>query len=66
LIEKWLIAGSEALDKNELTEVMYSSQGMLQMHRSVWSRPFEKLHSSWSRAIESYRTRIDEYTLSDR
>ena len=63
LIEKWLMAGSEALDKNELTEVMYSSQGMLQMHRSVWSRPFEQLHSSWSRAVESYRTRVDENLL---
>jgi hypothetical protein len=31
---------------------------MLMMHRSVWLRPFEGIHSTWTDAVESYRRRI--------
>jgi hypothetical protein len=44
-----------------MAEVMYSAQAMLQMHRSVWSRPFEQMHLQWSRAVESYRTRMEDF-----
>jgi hypothetical protein len=65
-MERWLAEGSEALDKNEMTEVMYSASAMLQMHRSVWSRPFEQMHPQWSRAVESYRTKIEDMTAGER
>lgn len=65
-MERWLAEGSDALDKNEMTEVMYSATAMLQMHRSVWSRPFEQMHPQWGRAVESYRTKIEDMNASDR
>jgi membrane glycosyltransferase len=61
LMEKWLSEGPESLNKQEMAEVMYSAQAMLQMHRSVWSRPFEQMHLQWSRAVESYRTRMEDF-----
>ncbi len=61
LMEKWLNEGPDSLNKNEMAEVMYSAQAMLQMHRNVWSRPFEQMHVQWSRAVESYRTRMEDF-----
>lgn len=61
LMEKWLSEGPDSLNNQEMAEVMYSAQGMLQMHRSVWSRPFEQMHLQWSRAVESYRTRMEDF-----
>jgi membrane glycosyltransferase len=63
LIEKWLTDGPESLNKQEMTEVMYSAQGMLLMHRSVWSRPFELIHPDWCRAVESYRSRLEDAAI---
>jgi membrane glycosyltransferase len=65
LLEKWLVNGPDSLQKNEMAEVMYSAQGMLQMHRNVWSLPFEQMHSAWSRAVESYRTRAEDFSSAD-
>jgi membrane glycosyltransferase len=65
LMEKWLSEGPDCLNKQEMAEVMYSPQAMLQMHRSVWSRPFEQMHLQWSRAVESYRTRLEDFTGVD-
>lgn len=61
LMEKWLSDGPESLNKSEMAEVMYSAQAMLQMHRSVWSRPFDQMHLQWSRAVESYRSRVEDF-----
>jgi membrane glycosyltransferase len=61
LTERLLSEGPESLNKNEMAEVMYSAQSMLMMHRSVWSRPFEQLHPTWSRAVESYRLRLEDH-----
>jgi membrane glycosyltransferase len=60
LTARWLMDGPESLSKTEMAEVMYSAQSMLSMHRSVWSRPFEQLHPAWSRAVESYRLRVED------
>lgn len=65
LISKWLSEGVTALDKKDMAEVMYCQQAMLTMHRSVWSLPFEKMHNSWSRAVESYRMRLDDFISVD-
>jgi len=65
LMEKWLAEGPESLNKQEMAEVMYSPQAMLQMHRSVWSQPFEQMHLQWSRAVESYRTRLEDFSGAD-
>lgn len=65
LIEKWLAQGPDSLNKNEMAEVMYSAQGMLHMHRTVWSRPFDQMHLAWSRAVESYRTRMEDFATAD-
>jgi membrane glycosyltransferase len=60
LTGRWLTDGPDSLSKNEMAEVMYSAQSMLTMHRSVWSRPFDQLHPAWSRAVESYRLRLED------
>ncbi len=62
LMEKWLSEGPDSLNKQEMAEVMYSAQAMLQMHRNVWSLPFDQMHISWSRAVESYRTRLEDFS----
>jgi len=62
LMEKWLSEGPDALNKQEMAEIMYSAQAMLLMHRSVWSRPFEQMHLQWSRAVESYRTKLEDFS----
>jgi hypothetical protein len=33
---------------------------MLMMHRAVWLRPTESMHSVWTQAVESYRRRLDQ------
>jgi membrane glycosyltransferase len=65
LMEKWLSEGPESLNKHEMAEVMYSAHAMLLMHRSVWSRPFEQMHLQWSRAVESYRTRMEDFAAAE-
>lgn len=65
LIEKWLAQGPDSLNKTEMAEVMYSAQGMLHMHRTVWSRPFDQMHLAWSRAVESYRTRMEDFATAE-
>ena len=62
LMERWLAEGPDSLNKQEMAEVMYSAQAMLQMHRNVWSLPFDQMHISWSRAVESYRTRLEDFS----
>ncbi len=64
LWQRWLAGGSDAILKEEMTEIMYNAQAMLQMHRAVWSLPFEQMHSIWRRAVESYRIRVEEYSAS--
>jgi membrane glycosyltransferase len=59
LAERMLKEGVGSLKKNELTDLLYHGPSMLMMHRAVWSRPFEMLHFSWGRAVESYRTRAE-------
>jgi len=59
LAEKMLKEGPTALKKDELASVLYHGPTVLTMHRAVWSRPFEGLHSSWGKAIESYRIRTE-------
>ncbi|HEY8991214.1 MAG TPA: glucans biosynthesis glucosyltransferase MdoH [Luteolibacter sp.] len=59
LAERMLKEGVGSLKKNELTDLLYHGPSMLMMHRAVWSRPFEMLHVSWGRAVESYRTRAE-------
>ncbi|MEI7927814.1 MAG: glucans biosynthesis glucosyltransferase MdoH [Verrucomicrobiales bacterium] len=59
LAEKMLKEGAIALKKDELASVLYHGPTVLAMHRAVWSRPFEGLHSSWGKAIESYRIRTE-------
>jgi hypothetical protein len=38
---------------------MYLAPGMLALHRAVWLRPAEGIHSTWTHAVESYRRRLD-------
>ena len=63
MMAKWLVEGPDCLSKQEMTEVMYSAQAMLTMHRSVWSRPFDQMHPLWSRAVESYRSRLEDAAM---
>lgn len=59
LTERLLKEGVSSLNKEELTTVLYHGPSMLVMHRAVWSRPFEALHATWGRAVESYRIRTE-------
>ncbi len=65
LVERLLLEGPDALEKKELTTVMYSPAAMLAMHRSVWSLPFDQMHPSWCRAVESYRMRLDDFGAAE-
>ncbi len=60
LAERCLIEGPAALSKNELSELLYLAPAMLMMHRAVWLRPTESMHSVWTQAVESYRRRLDQ------
>ncbi|MDB6079860.1 MAG: glucosyl transferase family 2, partial [Akkermansiaceae bacterium] len=59
LAERCLAGGPAAMAKPEMTELMYSAQAMLFMHRGVWLRPADTIHSVWTTAVESYRHRLD-------
>ncbi len=60
LAERCLTEGPAGLSKNELSELLYLAPAMLMMHRAVWLRPNEGMHSVWTQAVESYRRRLDQ------
>ena len=62
LAERCLSEGPAGLTKNELAEILYAAPAMLMMHRAVWLRPAEGIHSVWTQAVESYRRRLDQST----
>jgi hypothetical protein len=39
---------------------IYVAPAMLLMHRAVWLRPINGIHATWTRAVESYRRRLDQ------
>jgi hypothetical protein len=47
------------MTKNELSELVYLAPAMLLMHRAVWLRSTENIHSVWNQAVDSYRRRPD-------
>lgn len=65
LAERCLSAGPAGLTKNELSELLYLAPAMLFMHRAVWLRPAEGIHSVWTMAVESYRRRLDQSSTSE-
>jgi membrane glycosyltransferase len=60
LAERCLMEGPSGLTKEELSELLYLAPAMLMMHRAVWLRPAEGIHSIWTQAVESYRRRLDQ------
>lgn len=60
LAERCLSEGPAALSKNEMSELLYLAPAMLMMHRAVWLRQAEGMHSVWTQALESYRRRLDQ------
>jgi len=60
LAERCLTEGPGGLSKSELSELLYLAPAMLMMHRAVWLRPTEGMHSVWTQAVESYRRRLDQ------
>ncbi len=60
LAERCLREGPTGLAKNEISELLYLAPAMLMMHRAVWLRPTEGIHSVWTHAVESYRRRLDQ------
>ena len=38
---------------------------MLMMHRAVWLRSAEGIHSVWTQAVESYRRRLDQPLITE-
>ena len=65
LVERCLTMGPGAMSKDEMIELMYLAPGMLALHRAVWLRPAEGIHSTWTQAVESYRRRIDTGSADD-
>ena len=59
LAERCLVEGPSALDKKELTELLYLAPAMLRLHRAVWLRPADTIHAVWTQAVESYRRRLE-------
>lgn len=59
LAERCLADGASALSKPELNTLLYLAPAMLHLHRSVWLRPAEKIHTSWTQAVQSYRRPLD-------
>lgn len=59
MAERCLIQGPKGIEKNQLIELLYHSEAMLFMHRAVWLRQSESIHSVWTQAVESYRRRLD-------
>jgi membrane glycosyltransferase len=60
LAERCLTLGPAGLSKNELSEILYLAPAMLMMHRAVWLRSTDNIHSVWTQAVESYRRRLDQ------
>jgi membrane glycosyltransferase len=65
LAERCLALGPAGISKNELSELLYLSPAMLLMHRAVWLRSVEGIHSVWTQAVESYRQRLDQPSLPE-
>jgi membrane glycosyltransferase len=65
LAERCLAVGPGELSKNELSELLYLAPAMLLMHRAVWLRSAEGIHSVWTQAVESYRTRLDHPSFNE-
>ncbi len=65
LAERCLAQGPANLTKNELSELLYLAPAMLMMHRAVWLRSSEGIHSVWTRAVDSYRRRLDHSSISE-
>jgi membrane glycosyltransferase len=65
LAERCLTAGPGDLSKNELSELLYLAPAMLLMHRAVWLRSAEGIHSVWTQAVESYRRRLDHSSIAE-
>ncbi len=59
MVERCLTQGPTGLSKDEMIELMYLAPGMLALHRAVWLRPAEGIHSTWTQAVESYRKRLE-------
>src|SRR5690606_14549905 len=51
--EKCLAGGPDALEEDELADLLYHGQAMLHLHRAVWVRPAGSIHPVWSAAVES-------------
>ncbi len=60
LAERCLSLGPGGLSQNEMSELLYNAPAMLMMHRAVWLRSAEDIHPTWTRAVESYRRRLDQ------
>jgi membrane glycosyltransferase len=60
LAERCLLLGPAGISKTELSELLYVAPAMLLMHRAVWLRPIDGIHSTWTHAVESYRRRLDQ------
>ena len=58
-------SGPAGISKNELSELLYLAPAMLMMHRAVWLRSAEGIHSVWTQAVESYRRRLDQPSTSE-
>jgi len=65
LAERCLAEGPGGLTKNELSELLYLAPAMLLMHRAVWLRSTEGIHSVWTQAVESYRRRLDQHPAAE-
>lgn len=65
LIERCLTLGPAGLSKNELSELLYLAPAMLFMHRAVWLRSAEGIHSVWTQALQSYRRRLDHSSFTE-
>lgn len=58
LAERCLVNGPASLSKDELSELLYLGPAMLLMHRAVWLRSADSIHSVWTQAVQSYRRRL--------
>lgn len=65
LAERCLALGPSGLSKNELTELLYLAPAKLMMHRALWLRSVEGIHSVWTQAVESYRRRLEHSPLPE-
>lgn len=59
LAERCLTKGPDSLDKKELSELLYLAPAMILMHRAVWLRSSDGIHHVWTRAVDSYRHKLD-------